>query len=98
MSDRPRLLEFIRTDFVSLLLSLSVPVALGLATWAALGLPIPAVGRFLNDQPFEHFAPGAATLFLAIASVGFITASISLVWRLRAARRVFRGPRVQGRI
>lgn len=98
MSVRPRLFEFVSTDFVSLFLTLLAPISLGIAGWAALKLPVFTTERLVNEQPFERMDPKAASVFVAIAAVSAVLAAITVFLRIRAARRAFRGVLVSGRI
>jgi hypothetical protein len=98
MSARPRLFDFVRTDFISLFLALLVPVSLGIAGWAALKLPVFAVERMIDERSFETMDPGAARIFVGIAAASAVLLLVVLALRLRGARSAFRGIFVPGRI
>jgi hypothetical protein len=98
MAKKPSLPALVKTDFLSLFLSLVVPVSLGLAIWAALRLPIFTTDRVLDGEPFEHLTQDHARFFAAGAGLGAPLVPCLLWLRLRAVRRAFAGTRVQGRI
>lgn len=81
-----------------MLLSLAVPISLGLAAWAALKLPVFSAGRVLEQQPLERMDPASAVVFVGFAAVSGVLAAVVLTVRLRAARCAFRGIVVSGRI
>lgn len=98
MSVRPRLFDFVRTDFVSLLLALIVPTSLAFAGWAALELPIFETGRVLEGEPLEQMTRLQAVIFAAIAGVAAVLGSLVVTLRLRAARAAFNGILVPGHV
>lgn len=98
MPVRPRLFDFVRTDFVSLLLALLVPISLALAAWAALKLPVFEAGRVLEGEPLERMTPQQAIVFATIAGIAAALALLVVTLRLRAARAAFDGILVPGLI
>jgi hypothetical protein len=95
---QPRLVNFIQTDFISLFLSLLVPVSLCFAVWAALKLPVFSLGGVQKAQFLEQLTPQVSIVFLGIAAMGSALAAVVLAVRLRAARKAFRGLLVPGRV
>lgn len=98
MSVRPRVFDFVRTDFVSLLLALMVPISLAFAGWAALELPVFEAGRVLEGEPLDQMSPQQAAIFATIAGVAAALGLIVVTLRLRAARAAFKGILVPGHI
>ena len=98
MLKKPGLIALVKTDFLSLFLSLLVLLTLVLAVWASFSLPVFSMERLLDDPPFERLTPDHARFFAGLAALGAILAPCVLWLRLRTVRRAFSGVRASGRI